>query len=195
MLDLASRTIQLTGGSADAYQARASLYAAMNEDAKAREDWAAAIAGGKRRLAELDGKPGPDRSAVLEKLSSVQALLGHSLLRHRRYADAEPHLRECLATREERLPDHWSRFNAMSLLGGALLGQGKFAAAEPLLVQGYEGMKQREATIPPRNPRLREAVERLVELYEATNRPETAAEWRKKLPLPIAPPPRVKRSP
>ena len=45
-------------------------------------------------------------------------------------------------------PDDWPRFNAMSLLGGALLGQGRYAEAEPLIVAGYEGMKAREAKIP-----------------------------------------------
>ena len=35
----------------------------------------------------------------------------------------------------------------MSLLGGALLGQGRYAEAEPLVVAGYEGMKAREARI------------------------------------------------
>jgi hypothetical protein len=50
-------------------------------------------------------------------------------------------LRACLAIREKKLPDDWRRFNAQSLLGGSLLGQQKYAEAEPLLVQGYEGMK------------------------------------------------------
>jgi hypothetical protein len=42
-------------------------------------------------------------------------------------------------------------------------------------------MKQREATIPPplRTPRLAAAVERLVQLYEATGQEEKAAAWRK----------------
>ena len=50
-------------------------------------------------------------------------------------------------------------------------------------MQGYEGMKQREATIPAwAHARLREAVERLVELYEAWEKPEQAKQWRAKLP-------------
>ncbi len=63
-----------------------------------------------------------------------------------------------------------------------LLGRKKYAEAEPLLVAGYEGMKRREATIPPQGkPRLTEALERLVQLYEATGRPDEAARWRKEL--------------
>jgi hypothetical protein len=68
------------------------------------------------------------------------------------------------------------------MLGNALLGQKKYAEAEPLLIAGYEGMKQREATIPPEGkPRVTEALERVVQLYEATNKPDEAAKWRKKL--------------
>ena len=69
------------------------------------------------------------------------------------------------------------------MLGGALLGQKKYADAEPLLLAGYEGMKQREKTIPPQDKdlRLREALERLVQLYEATDKKDEAAKWRKEL--------------
>jgi eukaryotic-like serine/threonine-protein kinase len=64
------------------------------------------------------------------------------------------------------------------MVGGALLGQKKYAEAE-LLLQGYEGMKQREATIPVLSRvRLIEALERLVQLYEATSQKEKAADWR-----------------
>jgi eukaryotic-like serine/threonine-protein kinase len=76
------------------------------------------------------------------------------------------------------LSDDWRLFKARSLLGGALSGQEKYAEAEPLLVQGYEGMKRREAQIPPQGrPFLTEAAERL---YEAKGELEKAAEWRKK---------------
>src|SRR5262249_20158526 len=57
------------------------------------------------------------------------------------YAAAEPLLRECLTIREKQEPDAWMTPNTQSLLGGALLGQKKYADAEPLLVKGYDGMK------------------------------------------------------
>jgi hypothetical protein len=48
-------------------------------------------------------------------------------------------------------------------------------------VAGYEGMKQREAKIPPQGKvRLSEAVERMVRLYDAWGKKDKAAEWRKK---------------
>ena len=68
------------------------------------------------------------------------------------------------------------------MLGGALLGQKKYAEAEPLLLAGYEGMKQREAKIPPLGKvRLTEALERLVQFYEALEKKDEAAKWRKEL--------------
>ena len=75
-------------------------------------------------------------------------------------------------------------FYTKSLLGGSLLGQKKYAEAEPLLLAGYEGMKQREGKIPPIFKfRLTEAIERLVQLYEVTGKKDKADEWRKKLPV------------
>ncbi len=68
------------------------------------------------------------------------------------------------------------------MLGGALLGQKKFAEAEPLLLSGYEGMKKQEDKIPPAGKdRLNEAVSRLVQFYESTSKPDEAAKWRKEL--------------
>jgi tetratricopeptide (TPR) repeat protein len=106
------------------------------------------------------------------------AALGLNLLQQKKWTDAETVLRECLGVREKKQPNVWSTFNTQSSLGGALLGQKKYADAEPLLKAGYEGMKAREKTIPPQNKvRLLEAAERLVELYEATERKDEAKKW------------------
>jgi hypothetical protein len=51
-----------------------------------------------------------------------------------------------------------------------------------LLRAGYEGVKQRQAENPvAARLRLREALERLVQLYEARGDPDQAAAWRQKL--------------
>ena len=118
------------------------------------------------------------------------------LLQAKAYAEAEPLLRECLAIREKAQPDFWATFNTQSSLGGALLGQQKYAEAEPLLLKGYEGMKAREKTIPPQGSvRIPEALDRLVELYTATGKPDEAKKWRaERAKYPdIAPPPREKK--
>jgi hypothetical protein len=107
---------------------------------------------------------------------------GKALLDVKAYADAEPLLRECLALREKLAPDAWTTFNARSMLGGALLGQQKYADAEPLLRAGYEGLKKTEPTIPPQGKNsLPDAVQRLVDLYDATGKKDEAEKWRKQL--------------
>jgi hypothetical protein len=84
--------------------------------------------------------------------------------------------------RAKKSPDDWLTFNSRSQVGGSLLGQKKYAEAEPLLLSADEGMKQREAAIPPQGKvRIQESLQRLVQLYEATGEPEKAAEWNKKL--------------
>jgi hypothetical protein len=115
-------------------------------------------------------------------LAGQLASFGRLLIHAKAFADAELVLRESLAIREKSLPEVWSTFHTRSLLGGALLGQNKYADAEPLLLAGYDGMKQREKTIPARSQnRLTEALERLVQLYEATGKPDGTAKWRKEL--------------
>jgi hypothetical protein len=90
-------------------------------------------------------------------------------------------LQETFDLRAEISPDSWNTFNTQSLLGGARLGQQKYAEAEPLLLMGYEGMKAREAMIPQTDGgelRIPEALDRLIELYTATNKSEEAKRWR-----------------
>jgi hypothetical protein len=116
------------------------------------------------------------------QLAGALAPIGLILLEQKKWVEAEPVLRECLVIREKAEPDAWTTFNTKSMLGGALLGQKKYADAEPLLLAGYEGLKQREKTIPPQgNTRIPEAIERLVQLYEATGNKDAAAKWRKEL--------------
>jgi tetratricopeptide (TPR) repeat protein len=117
------------------------------------------------------------------QLAGALAQYGSTLLDVGAYAEAEPLLRECLALRAQTQPDAWTTFNTMALLGGALLGRRQYAAAEPLLLKGYAGLKAREQALPPQaKARLPEAVGRLVDLYEATGRPAEAAKWRALLP-------------
>jgi hypothetical protein len=99
------------------------------------------------------------------------------------YAEAEPVARECLAVRQKQIPDDWRTFNARSMLGGALLGQKKYGEeTEAMLLSGYKGMEQRENSIPSEGRlRPREALQRLVQFYEATSRPDQAAEWKRTL--------------
>jgi WD40 repeat protein len=108
------------------------------------------------------------------------ARIGRAYLAQRKWSDAEHYLRECIATWAKLPAEVWMKFDAQSMLGGVLLGQKKYAEAEPLLLKGYEGLKQQENAIEPRDKRrLKEAVERLVRLYEETDKKDEAAKWRK----------------
>jgi tetratricopeptide (TPR) repeat protein/ubiquitin-protein ligase len=122
------------------------------------------------------------QGATNSRLAGLQASVALALLKAGLSAEAEPILRQCLSIRVEKMPDHWLTFNTRSMLGGALLGQKKYQEAKPLLLQGWEGLKQRQAQLPaPARPRLTEALERLVQLYEATDRVKEAGRWRKEL--------------
>ena len=104
------------------------------------------------------------------------------LLEQQNAADAEVLLRECLQIREKADADSWTTFSTMALLGGSLLAQQNYADAEPLLLAGYEGMKERQDKIAPQGkPRLAEAMEFLVQLYDAWGKPEQATEWRQRM--------------
>jgi hypothetical protein len=122
------------------------------------------------------------------------ALFALNLIDQKKWLDAEPILRECLQIRERKESDQWPTSNSRSMLGGALLGQKKYAEAEPLSRTGYAGMKQREKTIPPEAlVRLTEAVDRLIALYTALEKPDGVKKWRDeraKYPSGTTPPPR-----
>jgi tetratricopeptide (TPR) repeat protein len=119
-----------------------------------------------------------------EHPDTIDSFTGLSGLLQKRgkFADAGELMRLCLSVCEKRLPDDWRTFQARAQLGAILLAQKKYADAEPLLVGGYDGLKQREERIPACNKRcLKETVQHAIELYEATSRPDKAADWKKRL--------------
>ena len=149
----------------------ATAYEALNR-------WAEAEGLLRETLARRRKTEKPDSPLVAGDL----AQLGRNLLMQSRWTEAEPLLRESLAICEKALADDWKRYDAMSLLGGSLAGQGRYAEAEPMVVTGYKGMKERESRITvPDQFRLREAAVRVVRLYEAWGKPEQATEWKAKL--------------
>jgi eukaryotic-like serine/threonine-protein kinase len=107
--------------------------------------------------------------------------LARNLLKQSRPSEAEPLARESLAIREKGAPDN-RRFHTMSLLGGALLAQGKYAEAEPLVLSGYHGLKAIEAKLLPSvRYTLWEATGRVLQLYDSWGKPEQARIWAEKL--------------
>jgi len=113
---------------------------------------------------------------------AATTMIGKDYLELHQYAKAEPPLREALATMVKTKPDDWRRYNLESLLGANLMGEKKYAEAEPLVLSGYQGMKERESKMPMgAKAFLKEDADRVVELYTAWGKPPKAAEWREKL--------------
>jgi serine/threonine protein kinase/tetratricopeptide (TPR) repeat protein len=161
--------------------------------ARYKGDYRAAEKGFKRAIETLEKKTGaddPNTLVMVNELAIVYELWGRPEL-------AESGLRRVLAAREKSAPMSWQTADTRSRLGYALFRAGNATDAEAILAAGFRGLDQSRTTIPPpiRGRRLREAAQRLIELYDSTNRPDKAAEWRAKLatlPPEVAPPPRPK---
>jgi tetratricopeptide (TPR) repeat protein len=110
------------------------------------------------------------------------AELGRALLRDDNFVDAEPRLREALAIQEKKRPDEWQRCHTQSLLGAALAGQRKYAEAEPLLLDGYQGLTEHEENMSAWDRRfVRQALDRLVQFYTDWAQPDKAVAWKQRL--------------
>jgi serine/threonine protein kinase len=127
----------------------------------------------KLRMAKF-GPEHPDTAGTMASLGSL-------LIEKRLFIEAEALLRECLTIREKTKPDAWTTFNTRRLLGSAVLNQKRYADAEQLLLKAYEGMKEREKSIPKSggaDQRIPEALDALIELYTATNKSDEVKKWR-----------------
>jgi tetratricopeptide (TPR) repeat protein len=110
-----------------------------------------------------------------------EALITQSegLMREGRFDEAASVLRGCLATREKLLPQgNWLVADTRSRLGAALAGAARYAEAEPLLLDAYAAMSDNRLCPPDCR---RQAVQRIVQLYESWGKAAQAAEWRLRL--------------
>jgi tetratricopeptide (TPR) repeat protein len=122
---------------------------------------------------KLLGQEHPDTLDSLNGLASELLLQGNLI-------GAEPVARECRDLYKKLLPDDWRAFQTSCLLGEILMAQKNYADAEPLLIEGYDGLKQRKERIPAHNRRcLTETGQYVIRLYQSTSRPEEA-DWEKK---------------
>ena len=126
-------------------------------------------------LRDERGKPGNDELEFAKTLYRI----GVSRLRKRMWDAAESVFRESQSIWERVRPDDLGRFEAESEVGASLIGQKKFAEAEPVLLSVYKGIEARASTIGPAHKiRMAKAAERLVELYDATGNALQSDRWR-----------------
>lgn len=144
----------------------ADLHERTRHFAGAEADWRALLI----RYRRNQNNPNAQRDRALVEVGAM-------LLKQKKYADAEPFLRASWILRQQLRPGVWQTANSQSLLGAALSGQRRYGSAEGLLLAGYDGMRARGVP----NDRLAEAAQRLVQLYEAWQRPGPAARWRQVL--------------
>ena len=91
---------------------------------------------------------------------------------------------EVLPLLESKLgPRHPVTLEAMILLGSIHVQRGEFAVAEPLLLEAHEGFTKRRAagSTPYDDQQVQAVLTNLVQLYEKSNQPEKAKEWKEQL--------------
>jgi serine/threonine protein kinase len=126
-----------------------------------------------RELLRIRRKAVPvDSLAIANTLSP----LGWALIDTGRAAEAEPLLREALAIRQAAMPPgHWAKASTESILGACLAAQGRYAEAESLLRESLAVLRS-APHVPPE--RVRQALGRVIALYDAWGKPGEAAAWR-----------------
>jgi tetratricopeptide (TPR) repeat protein/predicted Ser/Thr protein kinase len=143
------------------------IYQREGEYAQAETYASQAVAGLRHAL----GAEHPDTMAAMAELALALVSQG-------RFAAAEPRARDAVEINRKMWPDSWQRFRAESLLGASLAGQKKYAEAEPLLLEGYQGMvAQKDRIAIPDRYHLERSREWIVQLYEAWGKAQKAAEW------------------
>jgi tetratricopeptide (TPR) repeat protein len=148
----------------------ASMYQHQGKYALAETYAARALAGRRHAL-------GPEHPDTM----SSAADLALAYLSQGKFTESEPLAREAWELDRKKQPDDWQGFRAETLLGASLAGQKKYAEAEPLLLEGYQGMvAQKDRMTVPDWYHLDLAREWIVQLYQAWGKPEKAAEWKKK---------------
>jgi tetratricopeptide (TPR) repeat protein len=116
--------------------------------------------------------------------SDMLAMLGRCLIHQQEIKEAVAILRECLEIKAKNQPDDWTTANVRSLLGEALAAQRSYQEAEPLLLAAQKALVERRDKIRPldRDATLRDAVDRLVRLYQAWGKRAESETWKNRLP-------------
>jgi tetratricopeptide (TPR) repeat protein len=114
--------------------------------------------------------------------AGVYGALGLSLNKTGRSKEAERLLREALTSLQQNTPrQSYPIAFALGNLGECLTDQKRYAEAEPLLIESYETIKSIHV---PQSPMLREAAQRLVNLYRGWDKPEKTGIYAAQQPRP-----------
>ena len=172
MKDTLAKTIQTDGShSANAFFGREALARIYEKESKYSE--AEALLRDADR--EADGALGASNRDGF----TVKQILAANLLHQGKCAQALPYAREANARWKKDNSDTWRRFAAQSVLGEALVCMKDFSGAEPLLLNGYNGLKAHASRLPAyEKVQIKQAAERLAALYAAWNKPADAQKWR-----------------
>ena len=95
-----------------------------------------------------------------------------------KFSAAEPLARETYDWHRKKRPDASGRFRSESLLGASLAGQKQYALAEPLLLEGYQGMAARKEQMDVADSFEIDLVGWIRELYQAWGKPDQAEKWK-----------------
>ena len=88
-------------------------------------------------------------------------------------------LREYTATAAETLPDDcWQIAMARNLLGACYTARGDYEDAETLLLKSYPILS---STLGQNQELTQQAIQRIVKLYHAWDKPEQASQWQARL--------------
>ncbi len=113
--------------------------------------------------------------------------LGEFLIDRDRLDEAEPVLRATLdAAREHLGPERVETMSTQLALGGLLTRRARYQEAEDLIRPGHAWL---DHTLGPESHQARAAIERLVTLYDAWDKPDLADQFRALLAPPGDPPP------
>ena len=148
----------------------ASMYQRQGKYAEAETYLAQALAA----LQHTVGAAHPDTVETAEDLALAK-------VSERKFTEGEALARQALNFYDQKQLHDWQRFRAESLLGASLAGQKKYAEAEQLLLDGYQGMIARKDRMGvPDWYHLDRAREWIVQLFVAWGQPQKAAAWKKK---------------
>jgi hypothetical protein len=107
--------------------------------------------------------------------------LAEIYVEERKFSAAEPLAREASEWDNKNRTDVWRNYRSKTLLGASLAGQRKFADAEPLLLEGYEGMTARKQKM--ESDELQEidrAARWIAGMYDTWGKPDQASKWRQR---------------